>query len=225
MWPPMSRGFAPSTPQSRIQWHPTVKRFGKSVSGQQPGSHPVHSGVFAEKAFAGLRPSLLPAPETSSAARKVAATALSPVFPFPLAPARPLHPFPLHHVLGRQCQAGERRRPAARAPTVPGQGGRRGYWLPGGWFVLAAHWVGAVLASQSPSLAQRLCLLARPWPMTLVALAQGEGRLPRGCAREGPGKRKPRHAARLEPRSPACRAIGRHGSCAPSLAAKRLLAS
>lgn len=44
------------------------------------------------------------------------------LFPFPLAPARPLHPLPFHHLLGGQCQAG--RRP---------QGWRRWSLAAGGW--------------------------------------------------------------------------------------------
>lgn len=40
--------------------------------------------------------------------RKGSSSSFQPRFPFLSAPERPLHPFPLHHLLGRQCQAGER---------------------------------------------------------------------------------------------------------------------
>lgn len=46
------------------------------------------------------------------------------LFPFPLAPARPLHPLPLHHLLGGQCQTGRRLQGWRWWPLAAG--GRRG---------------------------------------------------------------------------------------------------
>lgn len=110
---PGEPGLCPFHPAEQDPAGPDCKLLWKvPVLGQQPGIHPVNLDAVAGDAFAGLWLTLLPALEMSSAAGKAAALSLSPVFPFPLAPARPLHPFPLHYLLGRQCQAGERLRPA-----------------------------------------------------------------------------------------------------------------
>lgn len=110
---PGELGLCPFRPAEQDPAGPDCKLLWKfPVLGQQLGIHPVNLDAVAGHTLAGSWPTLLPALEMSSTAGKAASLSLSPVFPFPLAPARPLHPFPLHYLLGRQCQAGERLRPA-----------------------------------------------------------------------------------------------------------------
>jgi len=151
---------------------------------------PVNSAALAGEASAGLQLPLLPAPEG-----KGRGSGSQPRFPFPLAPARPLRPLPLHHLLGRQCQAGERHW------VMVGRAGT------GTLRLLAAE--GAVCPGSPPA---RDCAgVPKPIPgsapdtgAALGTLAQG------GVHRRAPG------IARLEPWPAAVRP---RGSSSPSLAA------
>lgn len=134
-------------------------------------------------------------------------------FPFLVASARPLHQFPLHHLLGRQCQAGERLWPAGHRAlgACCARTGRTLRLLAVGREVHpGSHCGGAMTTSQSPPLAQCLHPPTWPQPAALGALAQGEGWLPGGVCRRGSEN------ATGHTRHSLSGVIRCHGSCSPA---------
>lgn len=154
--------------------------------------------VFVGTALAGSVPAV-PQPLPSQPGRGAAPwhgednpSSQDKLLPFPLAPARPLHPLPLHHLLGGECQAGRRLRPAACVGRGGG-GGRDGDNA-------AAAAIGCQGGGWWP-LALSLCqALARGHG--LGALAQGEGWWLGVCAGQAPNVQMKSEIVAALPRAP-----------------------